>query len=223
MIIRLHPVRGNDLVVKKSRLHTFETSTVYNAEITAGSLLLRESRVIVRLLRQGVDSTEWKRAIVVENVLQKTSPASAIRMARLLKNRLAPMHFEFWEMIAEGTTEVSIQSLMAAAIKHSRLLGDFMLQVLRRHYLEFNKRLLSREWDAFLVDCEHVDPAVKNWSVSTRNKAGQVVLRILAEAGYLENTQSLVLQTVSIAPEVSKFLHSRNEDYVLRCMEVANG
>lgn len=211
------------MVVKTSPLHTLETSTAYNAEITAGSLLLRESCEIVRLLRQGVDSSEWRRAIVVENVLQKTSPASAIRMARLLKNRLAPMPSELWEMIAEGTTEVSIQSLMAAAIKHSRLLGDFMLQVLRRQYREFNKRLLPREWDAFLVDCEHVDPAVKSWSVTTRNKAGQVVFRILAEVGYLENTRSLVLHAVSITPEVSKFLHSRNEDYVLRCMEVANG
>lgn len=199
-----------------------EVKQLYNAEITAGSLLLKESRAIVQLLLQDADDNAWHEAIIVENRLQKTSPASARRMAKLIRKRLELMPRELWGLVANGTTEVATQSLLAAAIKHSRLLGDFMLQVLRRHYKEFNPTLLPREWDSFLVECTHIDPAVATWSQSTKNKVGQVIYRILAEAGYLDNTRSLTLQPVLVAPEVSRFLHAHNEKYVLKCMEIAH-
>ena len=52
-----------------------EPKQPYNAEITAGSLLLKESRAIVQLLLQDADAKAWHKAIAVDNVLQKTSPA----------------------------------------------------------------------------------------------------------------------------------------------------
>lgn len=195
---------------------------IYNAEIVAGSLLLKESRAIAELLLQGADQQAWHQAIVIDNVLQKTSLNSSLRLTRLLKKRLEAMPREVLEIVASGTTEVALQSLLAAAIKHSRLLGDFMLQVVRRHYKEFNVKLLPREWDSFLEECAHIDPTVESWSQSTKNKMGQVVYRILAEAGYLDNTRSLNVQPVMITPEVSKFLHAHNEDYILKCMEIAH-
>ncbi len=199
-----------------------EAMQLYNAEITAGSLLLKESRTIAHLLLQDADEAAWHRAVTVDNVLQKTSPASAKRMSSLIRKRLELVPRELWSMIANGTTEVAIQSLLAAAIKHSHLLGDFMLQVLQRHYREFNVQLLAREWDSFLIECAHIDPAVASWSQSTRKKVGQVVYRILSEAGYLDNTRSLKLQPVLIAPKVSKFLYSHDEKYILKCMEIAH-
>jgi len=199
-----------------------EEKQPYNAEITAGSLLLKESRVIAQLLLQGADVKAWYQAIAVDNLLQKTSPATARRMATLIRKRLELMQRELWEMVANGTTEVASQAMLAAAIKHSRLLGDFMLQVLRRHYREFNSQLLTREWEAYLVECAHIDPAVASWSAITRKKMGQVVYRILSEAGYLDGTRSLKLQPVLIAPEVSKFLYAHKEDYILKCMDIAH-
>lgn len=199
-----------------------EARQQYNAEITAGSLLLKESRLIAQLLLQGADEKTWHQALAVDNVLQKTSPTSTRRIARLIKKRLSPMPRELWSFVAEGPAEVATQSLLVAAIKHSRLLGDFMLQVLRPHYKEFNPKLLPREWDSFLVECSHIDPAVAAWSQSTKNKVGQVVYRILAEAAYLDNTRSLTLQPVLVTPEVSNFLHAHNEKYVLKCMGIAH-
>lgn len=198
------------------------TRHVYNAEITAGSLLLRESREVVRLLQQGADATAWHRAIMVENVLQKSSPATSRRMATLIRKRLELMPKELWGMVAEGTTEVATQCLLAAAIKHSRLLGDFMRQVVRQHYRSFTPTLELRDWDAFLVECTHIDPAVAAWSASTRKKTGQVVYRILAEVGYVDRTRSHRLQPVLIAPEVSRLLRAHHEEYILKCMEIAH-
>jgi hypothetical protein len=199
-----------------------KSEIIYHAELTGGSLLLRESREIVGLLLRDPDAKEWHKALVVENILQKTSPATAKRMANLIRKRLELMPRDLWDMVANGTTEVATQSLLASTIKHSRLLGDFMSQVLRRHYRDFNNQLQTRDWETYLVECAHIDPIVATWSPLTRKKMGQVVYRILSEAGYLDNTRSLKLQLVHIAPEVSKFLYDQNEKYVLKCMEITH-
>ena len=43
----------------------------------------------------------------------------------------------------------------------------------------------------------------------------------LAQAGDIENTGNLKLQTVHIADEVLRYLKANQEDYVLRCIQVA--
>lgn len=64
---------------------------IYNAEISAGSLMLRESRKIAALLRHGADEKTWHKAFYVDNILQKKVPSTARRMARLIRNRLKLM------------------------------------------------------------------------------------------------------------------------------------
>jgi hypothetical protein len=46
------------------------------------------------------------------------------------------------------------------------------------------------------------------------------VLQILAQAGYVENTRTLRLQTVHMASQVLDYLTDHHEHYVLRCLQV---
>ena len=57
-----------------------ESLNTYSADISAGSLLLKESRPIALLLLAQADDQAWYQALVVDNVLQKKSPAGAKRM-----------------------------------------------------------------------------------------------------------------------------------------------
>ncbi|MFA1803980.1 BrxA family protein, partial [Xanthomonas campestris pv. campestris] len=47
----------------------------YQADLSAGSLMLPESRIIAGLLLQRLDDAAWQHALRVENVLQKSAPA----------------------------------------------------------------------------------------------------------------------------------------------------
>lgn len=197
------------------------SENIYNAEISAGSLMLRESRIIARLLLDGADEQAWHEAIIVKNVLQKKTPSTAKRQTSLLRKRLELMYPDIWRLVIAGNKESVTQALLAAAIKHSRLLGDFMDTVVRQHLKTFNNQLSVRDWENFISECEHRDAFVSSWSESTRKKIGQVVFRILAEAKYIDSTRSLKLMPVSVAPEVHHILNSAKESYVLRCMEAA--
>ena len=198
----------------------YNNTVTYNGEIVAGSLLINESRKIARLLLNDADAEAWHQAIVIENVLQKRSPVAAKRQARLIKNRLSLMKPDLWEIVDNGSADVAIQALLAAAIKHSRLVGDFMDTVIRQHWQTFKEKISAKDWKDFLEICAQVDPKVDEWTETTRSKLKQIVFRILAESKYIASTRSPKLLPVSIAPDVRKYLVKNLEDYVLRCMEV---
>ncbi|WP_319575790.1 DUF1819 family protein [uncultured Desulfobacter sp.] len=192
----------------------------YNSSIVSGSLLMEESRKIADLLLKKIDADQWYQAIVVENLLQKRSPVTARKQARLIKNRLILMDKALWSLVRDGSSQVASQALLAAAIKHSRLLGDFMNTVLRQHRQTFTKIIDVKDWNLYLEQCAQINPEIDTWQATTRSKLKQIVFRILAEAKYIENTKSCKLIPVSLTPEIKSYLVKNKEDYVLRCMNV---
>jgi len=195
--------------------------SIYQGDLVAGSLLIGESREIARLLLKGHDNEDggWGEPILRENILQKRSPETAKRQARLIRNRLRLLRPEAWDKIANGTSVVATQFLFAACVKHSRLLADFLIQVVCEHHRTFEERLSDKDFDRFLEFCKDLDPSVSEWKPSTVKKIRQVIFRILAEAKYIDNTKSRKLQPVAIAPEVRHYLVNHREEYILRCME----
>lgn len=191
---------------------------LFNAEISAGSLMLPESRRIARLLISQPTPQQWDEALNDQNLLQK-SPATAKRQARLIRNRLETLDVEGWNLIAEGDSEVASQLLLAASIRHSQLLGEFLRTVYRADLQRLETHLTKNQWDAFLADCEQHDPAVAQWAASTREKLYQVTVRILAEARYLSSTKQLKLTPPMLHPTVRHYLQKFGATDTLKAME----
>jgi hypothetical protein len=192
----------------------------YRADITAGSLKITESRVIADLLLRGVDDAGWKQAMVKDNALKAKSPATAIRLARLVRQRLETMSPELLRMVRDGTLIVATHALLAAAIKHSVLLGDFLDLVVRDQYRRFGNSLTKKMWFDFLEGCRGRDPQMPQWNDSTVKRMASSIFQILAQAGYVKDSRSLILQRPHISTEVIGCLKRNQEDYVLRCITV---
>jgi len=192
---------------------------IYNGEIVAGSLLVKESREVAELLLRGLNEKEFYKEVLISNVLQKRSPASAKRQAKLIRNRLLPLHQDFWNIIQNGSHEQSTQALLAASIVHSRLLGDFIKQVIQLQIKTFQKQVSYREWDNFFEECKHREPAAAKWAESTTKKIRQVIFRILAEAKIIDSTRNMGLIPFSLLPEVKELLVRHEESYALECLE----
>lgn len=192
----------------------------YKANITAGALLVPESRKIANLLINDVDKNTWKEAVENKNILQKRSLASAKRIASLIRSRLEMMDKELWELIANGDSLVATHAVFATSIKHCVLLGDYLNLVVHDHFNRFEERLSKRTWDEFIIQCQQRDPLMKEFPASTANKIRSNVHKILVEAGYLKDSRTLILQKVDIAVEVIDYLQNKNENYVLNCIQV---
>jgi len=192
----------------------------YNADITAGSLKIAESRIVADLLLKNITTDEWKKKITEENVLQARSEATVIRLSRLIRKRLELMQPELWRLVRDGAGEIATHAVLAAAVKHSHLLGDFLDLVVREQYRIFNPVLSDKLWETYLDDCRGRDPAMPMWNESTRKRLRSSVYQILAQAGYIENTRTKKLQTVHIASQVLQYLEKNKENYVFQCIKV---
>lgn len=194
---------------------------IYNAEISAGSLMLPESRRVATLLLAHPTKEQWFEALELDNVLQKKSPATARRQARLIRNRLETLEEEAWTLIAEGSQEVATQLLFAAAIKHSRVLGEFLHDVYGGHLRRLETNLSpAKDWESFMADCLQRDPDVANFSASTKAKMLQVVLRVLAEGKYIDSTRTLRLTPPHLHPDVVRYLKRYEATAVLELMDM---
>lgn len=194
---------------------------IYTATITSASLRLRESRIVAGLLIDGVSADDWKELLLEKNVLQIRSVESIKRISRLLRARLEPMGQELWTFVRDGDRELATQATFAAAVKNSRVLGDFMDITMREQRALFAKKLEYRMWTDFVEGCRGRDPDMSHWSDATIVRLRSAVFTMLAEAGYIKDTRSLLLQNVFVDTQLAGYLREQGEVYVLRCMKVA--
>jgi hypothetical protein len=158
----------------------------YKADITAGALKLPESRIIADLLLRGVDAAGWKDHIVKRNVLQARSPATAIRLTKLIRGRLGTMGPDLWKLVRDGKGGVATHAVFAAAVKHSTLLGDFLGLVVAQQYRVFGMALTKKMFADYLNGCRERDPDMPQWNETTRRRIRSSVFQMLAQAGYIE-------------------------------------
>ncbi len=193
----------------------------YHAGLTAGALKVRESRILAGLLLEGYDEAQWKTALLEENVLQTRTPKSAQRLALLIRRRLETMGPDLWRIVRDGPLPEATHACLAAAVKESALLGDFLDQVVREQYRLFNPTLSRNLWQDYLIDCRGRDPEMPIWSEATVERLRSAVFQILAQAGYLDGVRTLHLQTVHFSAKLLTLLREHDEQYVLRCIQVS--
>lgn len=191
----------------------------YIADLTGGSLLVAESRVVADTLLQHLSDEEWKLLIVEKNVLQKRSPHTSLRYARAIKRRLAPLGDQFIRDLLEASEPAYVQMLLVALMIHSPVLPDFMSNVVAETRRVYKLQLPKTVWDDFIDDRVRAIEGLGGLSASTLNKTGTNVVRVLVEAGYLNNNRDRELQPVYLLPDVRCWLTQLNRQDLVAVME----
>jgi hypothetical protein len=192
----------------------------YSGNITGGALLARESRIIARLLLDTPDHESVRARIASENLLQNNSRETTRKYCRLIFPRLESLPPEILRFVAEGTEELARLSLFAAILRTLDLVSDFVEEVLLVKVRSFEPALLRTDWNRFLEERGTVDPSVLDWSESSRKKMAQVIFRMLAEAGYLEDTRSLKILFPAVPPELVAALEAMGDKRTLNLLRL---
>ena len=153
------PTPSGAKAVRESLQEQFRAGEViYTATISSTPLRLRETRIVAGLLLEGVSEEEWTEAIVENNTLQIASKVGVVRSANILRARIEPLGQDLWRMVRDGERELATQAAMAGAVRHSRLLGDFMDLAIREQRALFRTTLDRRTWSDYLEGCRGGDP-----------------------------------------------------------------
>ena len=191
----------------------------YLGDLIGGSLMLRESQIIADLLLKKPTLTEWNQAIIEHNILQKPSAASAKRNATTIKKRLTNLNAPFLEKIAYSSTSEARQLMFAATLINSTLLADFMRNIVIDAKRMYRETLNADDWQYFWQDKARLYPTFTEMSPNSVYKISQVSFKILADAGYIDNTKNKQLLTVYLTPDVKQILTDLHREDIIRAME----
>jgi hypothetical protein len=192
----------------------------YNSDLTGGSLMVRESRVVANLLLSNVSEEEWRQKIQVDNALQKRSAATAKRKSQAIRKRLELMEPEYWRAIRDGDDELATQTTFVTALQRNSLFVEFMERVVKDLYAIHVNKIELYHWLDFLDDYGNRDKKILDWQESTRKKTGQIVFRMLAEVGFLDSVKLKNLQTIVLRPEVKTMLENTCKQRLMACMDM---
>ena len=194
---------------------------IYNAQITGGGLLIPESQVVAGMMLTGVHEAPklWRHAIREDNVLQKRSWRSADRMASLIRNRLLLLDAEGWRLIHRGSADVRVQMVLGAALLHSRLLQDFLTEIVWPKHRRFDKTVEISDWTVFFAECVHRDPKLADLAPSTIKKVREVAFRMLYESGIVPSVRSLNVTPITVAPKVAEYFATRNHSDIIKAID----
>jgi hypothetical protein len=124
-------------------------------------------------------------------------------------------------MFKTGDSTLSTQAIFATAIKHSRILGDYLDLVVRDQFRSLEDRLRPVLWEEFISSCKQRDPLMRDFPPSTAKKMRTMVHNILREVGYLTKSKRWELKKIEIVPELLDYLERKNETYILKCIQVS--
>ncbi len=191
----------------------------YLADLTPGGLFLTESRHVAEITFKASSEDEWYKLVVDSNILQKKSEQTALRYARTIRRRLEPLGREFLEDVINAHEALYTQLLTLATIIHSPVLADFMSEVLGEAKRVYLPTIPADAWDRFIETRYRLIDDLEQLSEATIKKSGANVIRILVEAGYLDNNRTRSLQPVYILPEIKRWLISIGREDLEPIME----
>ena len=120
------------------------------------------------------------------------------------------------DIIANSTTPTSKLALLYAMMCQNLLVRDFMIDVIGE---KFKSRVLSfdkTDVNHFFVQLSGRVDIVSSWSDSTIGKIKSVLIKCLAETGYLNTIRSTELNPVNADDELIQLIRDRG-DYEFLC------
>ena len=163
------------------------TENTYRASFTAGALFREECKILIPLLLAS-DEEAIRNEKETGAQLRINARASRLRTIREVRNRFEATPKAVWERYME-TSDKTEQALLLlfAALKTYTVLHDFQVEVVAPRWHRYNRELSKSDFLSFLYRKSEEHPEIDDWSQSTQEKLATVTIRILAEAGLLQD------------------------------------
>ena len=187
-----------------------------SGQITREQFLFFEMRTTAKLLQEGLDEKEVINRIVEENLFQYPTEKMIGQMAKTCIARLKAMNDEsLIAAIANKSSDEAKQICLYAMMKKYRLVWDFMVTVIGEKYRMQEFSFGKKDVNVFFMQLQEQDDYVAGWSEGTMNKIRQVLIKMLVENEYLDNTKADHINSVWLNPGLENAIRNNNDDRAL--------
>lgn len=182
----------------------------YQLSMTAAALRYHEAKIVAELFIETRDWTEVEKRVLSNNLLQKSTSATAKREFSELKHRLLPLseatlrHFSIADL-----TELKYLAFLSC-VNYYRLLGDFMIEVVRNKIQMFDYQILESDWANFIESKKAHVPKIGQSSETTLKKIRQVIFKMLADASIIDDIKNRIIQPPILSREFQSIVCLEN-------------
>lgn len=178
-----------------------ETVSQYNGSLTREQFMFREMRIVARLYQQGLTDSEILEQVCRENLFQYPTEREIKGKCKTALKRLSYIAESdtLVDILANGSPQEARQAALVAMMAQSRLLYEFMTEVIGEKYCSLDATFTSKDMNLFFARLCEKDEGVANWSAATVKRIKSVLMNVLRENGYLEKVGSERLCPVMVS------------------------
>ena len=178
-----------------------EKKLEYSGSLTREQFLFYETRVVARLLADGLAREEILKAVKQDNLFQFPTERMVASICNTCLRRLEGLNSaELVQALAVGAQEDAKLINLYAMMRDNRIVCDFMVSVIGEKYRTQDYALTLSDLNMFFLHLQEQNDQIAAWSDSTVRKIKQVLKRCLLECGYLESAKSPRLAPVFPCP-----------------------
>lgn len=184
----------------------------YKASFTREQFLFHEMRVIAALILDDFSDDEIIDQVYESNLFQYPTEKSVKRMARNCLKRIHLLNDNtLIDIIANGASDSAKQVCLYAMMNQYRVIYEFMVNVIGEKYRIKDFSFSKKDINVFFSRLQEQSDVVASWSDSTIQKLKQVLLKMLVDTEYLDNTKSERLNTVLIDFDLKNILIDKRD------------
>lgn len=184
----------------------------YKASFTREQFLFHEMRVVAGLILDDFSDDEIIDQVYELNLFQYPTEKSVKRMARNCLKRIHLLNDNILiDIIANGASDSAKQVCLYAMMNQYRVIYEFMVSVIGEKYRLKDFSFSKKDINVFFSRLQEQSDVVASWSDSTIQKLKQVLLKMLVDTEYLDNTKSERLNTVLIDFDLKNILIDKRD------------
>lgn len=189
----------------------------YSFSFLTGALYLNESLAVAEVSRKCAD---WDRVVIQvseNNLMKQRKSASLTRLLREIRYRLQELNHDELEFLCDAGSRDQRQLLFVAICRRFRFIREFVIEVVRPKALKLDVQLYPADFARFFDQKGAESSEVENLTPKSMAKVKQVIIRMLAEAGLLDSTDSQRI-TRPVPSKALTRLIARTDPQTLRCL-----
>ena len=188
----------------------------YSGALTAEQFLFYEIRIASRFYLDCRSLEEAAAEIQEQNLFQYPTEREVKRMTRACYKRLDALeNQELIRELSSAPAEIAKQINLYAMMRYNLLVWDFMVQLIGEKYKAQDMSLTPKDVNGFFARMQAQSDQIAGWSDKTIKKIRGVLLRALAETGYLDTVRATVLNPVLISQELEDGIRENGDSQAL--------
>lgn len=168
----------------------------YDFSFTAVSLRINEMVLVARAIKEETE-------VDYVNDLGAGKSSTGKRMLTEFKKRISLLTKEEIEILIKGDFIAKRQIAFISVCKTYAIIKDFAIEVLREKMLVYDYQISEGDYISFYRRKVDLHEKMELLSLATEKKVRQVLFRILAEAGLINDTKDRIIQPQIVDPEVA--------------------